>query len=479
MKEIDEKEENQNESDFIFYHKVNIFGNTGVGKSTLISLMENYNNKDNNDNKDSLINRNLNQIRDYSYTESNPIVEQIKKVKIVFNNQEKNNEPLYLNVYETDLDKYNTIKMNLDTLLFQTECIIIMWDNSEIDSFHNINDFIGVIVSGIKEKIYNNVPIFAIKNKIDLNIHDSQLEFDQNSQIKFNYSIKEVIKKYKDYITYKEISLLTKDNFNDLIPEISEKLKDNKKDNKIGNEAVKNVKLLKEPKSIGNIKNDKEIKCILLGDAGVGKTSFVKKIKGKDLDTKLTIGFEETKISAEINKEKVEVQLFDTAGQEKFRSIPKNYYKDVDSILLMFDVTNKDSFEAIEQWISSIKDNVHNSKIILIGNKIDLNEKRIINKKDAQKKADDHNIKYYECSCFNGINIDETLNELLFVGYIYHCEKQNDVNRQLKNSFQLKRKNKDNKDNTIYDDYEIIEKADVDDYENDFHKPKKKIIFLL
>ena len=468
MEEIDTpRGDNFIAQDYIHYKKVNIFGDSDVGKSSLIELMCNYNDKNYQIKNDNF------QRSSGCFDGSSSIIQQIAKVDIPID--EKNH--LYLNLYETNITRYNCIKMNLDTLLFQTECIIIMWDNSEIDSFHNINDFIGVIVSGIKEKIYNNVPIFAIKNKIDLNIHDSQLEFDQNSQIKFNYSIKEVIKKYKDYITYKEISLLTKDNFNDLIPEIREKLKDNKKDNKIGNEAVKNVKLLKEPKSIGNIKNDKEIKCILLGDAGVGKTSFVKKIKGKDLDTKLTIGFEETKISAEINKEKVEVQLFDTAGQEKFRSIPKNYYQDVDSILLMFDVTNKDSFEAIEQWISSIKDNVHNSKIILIGNKIDLNEKRIINKKDAQKKADDHNIKYYECSCFNGINIDETLNELLFVGYIYHCEKQNDVNRQLKNSFQLKRKNKDNKDNTIYDDYEIIEKADVDDYENDFHKPKKKSYF--
>ena len=107
-------------------------------------------------------------------------------------------------------------------------------------------------------------------------------------------------------------------------------------------------------------------------------------------------------IDAEINKEKIKIQLFDTAGQERFHSISQKYIREAHGVLLLFDVTNKESFDTIEQWISEIKE-LNNIDIILIGNKIDKIDKRVISKKKAKEKANKYNLKYFESCCLNGL----------------------------------------------------------------------------
>ena len=457
MKEIDENEENQNEPDFIFYHKVNIFGDNGVGKSTLISRMENYgknDNKDNNDNKDSLINRNLSQLSVDSYTEFNSIVEQIKKVKLIFNNKENNNEPLYLNVYETDLDRYNTIKMNLDTLLFQTHCIIIMWDNSEIDTFRNIDELISVIVNGIKEKTIKETPIFLIRNKMDLEIRNSGGSFNNNASFNnndnnINDSINKVKEKYNDYITYKEISLNKKDDnyktFGELISDINNEILTNNNNNKC-------VKLHKNIiiEHSSSKKYDKVFKFILLGHTEVGKTTFYNNIQGKEADGLATVGIVGIRILAEICNEKLLIQLWDTAGQERYKSLAKSYWKAADGILLMFEVTNKESFKTVHDWYTSIKENNDKDpKIILIGNKIDQNEKRTISKVEAKNLASKYNINYYESCCLNGLNVFEILNELILTA----CNI-NEYYSNRRKSFHLEKK--------IENEYEVIDKDNLE-----------------
>ena len=108
---------------YVYFRKVNIFGDSGVGKSSFISWIENYKNKDfeikatnpeNDDDSDSV-----------SHKISFDLVEQVKRVVY----PEKENTHFLL--YETDLDRYDSIKMNLDILLVQTECILLMWDESE------------------------------------------------------------------------------------------------------------------------------------------------------------------------------------------------------------------------------------------------------------------------------------------------------------------------------------------------------------
>ena len=438
METIDEPINNIKKN-FIHYRKVNIFGDCGVGKSSLISLMENY---DDLDNYEIIKNLSKSQLSLDSYHEFNSLVEQIKKIDIPLNKEE--NIYLYLNVYETNLDKYNDIKMNLDTLLLQTECIVIMWDNSEINSFSNVENLASVIISGIKQNKFNKVPIFLLQNKIDLNIKNSQSSDIENNLNNIKQSIVRLKKEYKDYLIDKEISLLNQDDFQDVILEINRNISNN-----INNDNTQR-NLVKLPKNIigkNNDNDEKTIRCILLGHTQVGKTTFFNKIINNIKENNLsTIGMEMEKISAIVYNEKISITLMDTAGQERFRSISKNYISNVDGILLMFDVTNVESFSSVDDWISSIKENKekHNNIIILIGNKIDSAENRLVSKSEAKKKADKYNIKYYEMSCLNGLNLYEILNELILVGYRNYYEKNQNVDR---NSFKLKKKNINNKNN--------------------------------
>ena len=236
--------ENKNEKNFEMkhYQKINILGDAGVGKSSLISLIEKYNDDD-----FQIENNNLSQtqmsIKSYNNSSSS-LVEQIKRVDIL-NIENKN---LYLNLYETNLDNYDYIKMNLDTLLLQTECIIIMWDKSKPETFDNIPNLISTIFEGIKEYKFRDVPIFLIQNKIDLNIND--LSNSQINEFKNNNNSIEKIKNENKNIIYKEISLLEKDNFNDLIKDIDKNMNIYKEKQKNLNDVVNMVKFNPKEKNL-------------------------------------------------------------------------------------------------------------------------------------------------------------------------------------------------------------------------------------
>ena len=145
-------------------------------------------------------------------------------------------------------------------------------------------------------------------------------------------------------------------------------------------------------------------KIILIGNSGVGKTSFYRKIITGEFNEKnrSTIGIEKKTLDLTIDikkdgkkeKKKFVISLFDTAGQEKFRSVTLNYYKGSDGIFLLYDITDKSSFENVKTWIESIKDSLGRNKdskyaVVLIGNKLDLAEEnpddRQVTEEEAQK----------------------------------------------------------------------------------------------
>ena len=160
-------------------------------------------------------------------------------------------------------------------------------------------------------------------------------------------------------------------------------------------------------------------KIILIGDSSVGKTCLFRKLTtGKYSEKNIsTIGIDRKsfslKIKVEENDEEVEknfiIQLWDTAGQERFRSVTKGYYKDSQGLLLIYDITNKDSFFNLDKWIHGVKDSLgeedtHSENkyiIILLGNKLDLaeNGKRMVTTEEAEKKCKDYDIIWGgECS---------------------------------------------------------------------------------
>ena len=108
----------------------------------------------------------------------------------------------------------------------------------------------------------------------------------------------------------------------------------------------------------------------------------------------------------------IRIQIWDTAGQEAFRSITRTYYKNSTCAFIVYDITDKKSFDNVITWLNEVKDMCYKDILIcLIGNKCDLEGKRVISFEDGKSLADQNNLLFYETSAKNGINIQECFNE--------------------------------------------------------------------
>ena len=113
-----------------------------------------------------------------------------------------------------------------------------------------------------------------------------------------------------------------------------------------------------------------------------------------------------------IKNRNIRIQIWDTAGQEAFRSITRTYYKNSTCAFIVYDITDKKSFDNVVTWLNEVKDMCYKDILIcLIGNKCDLEGKRVISFEDGKSLADQNNLLFYETSAKNGINIQECFNE--------------------------------------------------------------------
>ena len=179
-------------------------------------------------------------------------------------------------------------------------------------------------------------------------------------------------------------------------------------------------------------------KILLLGDSEVGKTSFMTRYLDDNYmsNTLVSVGIDSRIKTFERNNKTVYLRIFDTAGQERFRSIVKNYYKGADGILLMYDVTNLKSFKAIKTWVESIKENMDINEIglIIIGNKIDLPDKVV---GDEEKKEIENllNTQIIEASAKENINVNEIFDKIVDIMMekkLGKVKKENIVNDTIK-----------------------------------------------
>ena len=161
-----------------------------------------------------------------------------------------------------------------------------------------------------------------------------------------------------------------------------------------------------------------EIKLIVLGNTSVGKSSFILKyIEDKFvLNYIATLGmdFKQKKLKLK-NGQEVRLRIYDTAGQERFKSVAVSFIKKAEGVILIYDIGNKATFESLEEWIKNIKESgKENLPIILVGNKCDLPpEKRKVELIEGKDKAEEFNLPFFETSCKEGINIKEVFEKIV------------------------------------------------------------------
>ena len=200
-----------------------------------------------------------------------------------------------------------------------------------------------------------------------------------------------------------------------------------------------------------------EADIVTLGEGQVGKTSIIiRYIDNKFSPNYLaTIGIDsKVKKMTLPNGEEIKVKMFDTAGQERFKSITANYIKKANGILFVYDITEESSFNNIQNWYKNLAENSNNKlPVVLIGNKSDLEDERVISKEEGKNLAKSFGIEnhFYETSCQSGQNIEEWINDLVLQIYEKFGNKNQNINIEIKKDNIDKKKNLKNVDDFYKD----------------------------
>ena len=162
---------------------------------------------------------------------------------------------------------------------------------------------------------------------------------------------------------------------------------------------------------------DEKIKLMIIGETRTGKTSLISRYCKNEFSGGAylsTIGIDFQIKNLEINSKKIRLQIWDTAGQERFRNIAKNYYQSSDGFIVVYDITNNESFQTLDYWVEEIKSNSQElSRMILVGNKCDLEEGRQVKKEEGKDYAKKKELKFYEVSAKNGTNVNKAFDDLI------------------------------------------------------------------
>ena len=171
--------------------------------------------------------------------------------------------------------------------------------------------------------------------------------------------------------------------------------------------------MVNESGSSSNIEN---YKIAIIGNQHVGKTTILSRYKYETTDDSYapTVGIDFLTKNVFLEDKTIRLIMWDTAGQERFKSLIPSYLKNANCVILTYDITDKSSFNSLGKWLSDVKDNVvEGTFIILCGNKIDLNNKRVVNKEEGEKFAKENNIAFAETSATTGQGINELFNTIL------------------------------------------------------------------
>ena len=172
-------------------------------------------------------------------------------------------------------------------------------------------------------------------------------------------------------------------------------------------------------------------KVLLVGNSDVGKSSLILRYVDQVWNDVFvpTIGVDFKVKSLEIENKSIKLQIWDTAGQERFRNVISSYFKGAHGILLIFDITSRDSFKELENWLAEVEKNASTQILkILIGNKCDLEEEREISKDEGEAFAMRNGMQYIETSAKINTNVNEAFEALSKIMVEYYSKKSSAIN---------------------------------------------------
>jgi len=160
---------------------------------------------------------------------------------------------------------------------------------------------------------------------------------------------------------------------------------------------------------------DHLLKLLLIGDSGVGKTCILLRFVERKFQASFisTIGIDFKMKTIDIDGKVVKLQIWDTAGQDRFRAVTTAYYRGAMGIVLVYDITEEQSFLNVRNWVESIHESaIDDIPIILVGNKCDMTEERVVSKEAGKQMADEYSMRFYEASAKEDINVKEMFTNL-------------------------------------------------------------------
>ncbi|CAH1393544.1 unnamed protein product [Nezara viridula] len=154
---------------------------------------------------------------------------------------------------------------------------------------------------------------------------------------------------------------------------------------------------------------DHLFKLLIIGDSGVGKSSLLLRFADNTFTGNYitTIGVDFKIRTIELNGERVKLQIWDTAGQERFRTITSTYYRGTHGVIVVYDVTSGESFANVKRWLHEIEQNCEVVNRVLVGNKNDAPDSKVVLTEDAQRFADQMSIQLFETSAKENVNVEE------------------------------------------------------------------------
>ena len=220
----------------------------------------------------------------------------------------------------------------------------------------------------------------------------------------------------------------------------------------INNKNKRKKSVIKEIKKIKKLrkKMEKRVKFIIIGDKTVGKSCIINQFIEKQFINEYipTIGSDKIKKEIEIKGEKLNLEIWDTVGQEQYRTVNKIFIKNAQIALIVYDITNRKSFENLNNWYNLIFEINKNSNVIVgvTANKTDLYENQVVDSEEGKNFADEKKISFFETSAKDYESIENVFIQLSKI-YINKVQKIVEEEIERRNSMSLKKDDKNNRDN--------------------------------